>query len=640
MEEFDVIIIGSGAGGAPVAVELAATGKRVLVLEKGPLLRTQGERADWPLSDFKRDELFGFGTERIITVPDAANTGASFYPSPIEPDLNDEPHLHTITPDEKPVVTIEGYTAQAVGGGTQLYGAVSLRFAPDDFRLHTVNEERRANGMKLGDDPDGTALQHLLDWPVQYADLEPWYTKAERLVGINGTRANQLKPVTLAGGDSDPYQKPRNPNPISEVALKGMISVAADQGAPRDPYRTPLAVITEDHGPSGRKAGDPHTGYVNRYGDPLGYKSNTWVAFLRPALAQFPDALTLRPNCNVTHLVADGGRISAVHYRDAGGQPREATAKIVVVACSAIESVRLLMISAEHDRPNLGKRLRYGEANGLLGRFFLTHCFGGAEAAFKAGFTKGDAAKKEWVEIPGRRFDKSISLDSDYATDFTSDPKWIVANGLFAGAAIYNNTSDQALPISLARTHGSTDLDSLWQGFMGAKELWGEKLLEWLCTDLGTRLSVSFMANQVPQYDNHIRLHPSIRDKWKRPAPHILKTWHPHDGFLMNRLAGVCRNILEQGAQQQGIEISSIESGSVYGVRVSNTVRIANHILGGARFGTSPDVSVLDPDCRAWELDNLYVTDGSFMPTSGGANPTLTIQANAFRVADILKTRL
>jgi len=79
----------------------------------------------------------------------------------------------------------------------------------------------------------------------------------------------------------------------------------------------------------------------------------------------------------------------------------------------------------------------------------------------------------------------------------------------------------------------------------------------------------------------------------------------------------------------------------VFSYKAENALaRMANHILGGARFGKDPTDSVLDQDCRAWQFDNLYVTDGSFMPTSGGANPTLTIQANALRVADLLKARL
>jgi choline dehydrogenase-like flavoprotein len=84
---------------------------------------------------------------------------------------------------------------------------------------------------------------------------------------------------------------------------------------------------------------------------------------------------------------------------------------------------------------------------------------------------------------------------------------------------------------------------------------------------------------------------------------------------------------------------SDLGSGGVY-MAENALARCSNHILGGARFGTDPKDSVLDRENRAWELDNLYVTDGAFMPTSGGANPTLTIQANAFRVGDLLKGRV
>ncbi len=642
MEEFDVVIIGSGAGGAPIAHTLVAKGKRVLILEKGPALRTQDDLAGNTLSDFKRDELFGFGTEHIVTIPDMANTGASFYPSIVEPDLNDEPHLHSQTVEQKPVVTIEGYTAQVVGGGTQLYGAVSLRFAPNDFRLKSFNA-----GRTLPNDPKGDALSQVRDWPISYDDLEPYYTKAEELVGINGTRQGQLKPIDLTTLPGDPYQTPLPPNPISDFALNGMTRVAQRElgAAAPVPYRTPVAVITQDHNPSKRKAYDPKNSYINRYGEALGLKSNTYVALLRPTIEKYPDGLTLRCNCNVTHLEANGSRIETVVYRDPSGREKRVKGKVVVVACSAIESSRLLLLSAENDIVNLGKRLKVGTSEGLLGRMFLTHCFGGAEVRLKAGYYQPDNQgnlTREWKEIPGRRFDKTKSLDSDYATDFPSNADWIMRNQLWAGAAIYNNTSDQALPISLARTHGSTDLDSLWQGFQGSKELYGDALMDWLRTDFGTRLSCSYMANQIPQYDNHIRLHPTVKDKWGRKVAHIVKDWHPHDEFLMHRLAEICRDILVEGCTNKGIPAAdlTVEFGSVYGMKLENTVRIANHILGGARFGTDENDSVLNPDCRVWGVDNLYVTDGSFMPTSGGANPTLTIQANSFRVADLLASRI
>jgi choline dehydrogenase-like flavoprotein len=597
-DQFDVVVIGSGAGGAPIAYELARAGKSVLVLEKGPLLRTQDELRPGSLSDFKRDEMFNAGPERVVTIPGMANTGASFYTSHIEPDLNDEPHIFSDLKGSEPRVTVEGYTAQVVGGGTQLYGAVSLRFAPLDFRLQSFNQ-----GRKLKGDPDGDALRHVRDWPYSYDDLEPYYAKAERLVGINGTAKGQEKPFT----SGDHYQKPLDPNPISDFALSGMKNLG------HETYRTPLAVITEDHAPSGRKGGFPKVGYVNRYGDPLGYKSNTWVSLLRPTLREGHD-LEVRANCNVMHLESKGRSVTRVHYRDAAGRPALVTGRTVVVACSAIESVRLLMLSAEQDRAGFGKAVRYQETNSMLGRFFLTHAFGGAEVAIKH-----------------HRFDKSVSLDSDFATDACGRQEFIESEGLWAGGAIYNNTSDQALPVTLARTHGSTDLDTFWHGFMYDVGKRGQAIIGWLEQDFGTRLSVSFMANQIPMWENRIVLH-DVGDKWGRKSAHVIKDWHAHDGYLMDRFADVCKTILTSGVEEA--KRSDLDHGSVYG----NAVRIANHILGGMRFGTDPNDSVLDPNCRMWGLDNLYVTDGSFMPTSGGANPTLTIQANAFRVADALKT--
>lgn len=610
MESFDAVIIGSGAGGAPIASELAREGKTVLVLDKGPLLRTQDEYPSGT-SDFKRDELFGYGTERMLKFNDQLR--GSFFPSHVEPDLNDEPHVYTDHSEQNPIATIEGYTAQVVGGGTQLYGAVSLRFSENDFRLKSFNSTRNTSG--FNGDPFNDPDVDIVDWPIQYSDLVKYYDKAEQLLGINGTKANQKKPFP-----NDNYQKPLPPNPISEFARKGMRQLNMPA------YRTPLAVITQDHDPSGRKKGDPKTGYVNRYGDPLGLKSNTWVALLRPALKDVPDKLEIRPNCVVTHLASNGPKVTAVHYRDPSGVEKAVTGKIVVVACSAIESVRLLMLSAEQDTANFGQRVRYQTSGSLLGRYFLTHCFGGAEIRIHPDLEKNP-------NHPIERFDKSVSLDSDFATDSAATQTFLNKNQMWAGGAIYNNTSDQALPISLARTHGSVDLDKLWTSFMSDNNLKSDELNNFFLRDFGTRLSVSFMANQIPWFKNHIKLH-STTDKWGRKNAHIVKHWHPHDVHVMKSLAQVCKDILTLGVPtdlQQNLDGDGVQG---------QGERIANHILGGARFGTDRDNSVLDVNCKVWDFDNLYVTDGSFMPTSGGANPTLTIQANAFRVADVLKTQI
>lgn len=599
---FDVVIIGSGAGGSPIARELTLQGKSVLVLEKGPLLRPQDDPPGAP-SDFKRDELFATGPEKRLTI-DVGNCGSSMFSSHVEPDLNDEPHIYR-EPGGQDYATIEGYTAQVVGGGTQIYGGVSLRFTETDLRLKSFNE-----GRSLAADPDGDVKREARDWPITYQVLEPYYCKAEKLIGINGQQSGQLQKKF---SEKDTYQAPLQPNPISAFAERGMRKLGMT------PYRTPLAVITEDHAPSGRTIPrnakgmpDPEgakTGFVNRYGCPLGLKSNTYVALLRPLLKH--ENFELRANCVVTHLSQQRGMVDQVHYLDPSGNERTVKGEIVVVACSAIESVRLLLLSAAQDG-EFAKRLHQGRDldNSLVGKYFLTHAFGGAEG-----------------NVPDV-FDKSISLDSDYASDYCGSQEFLDANGLWAGAAVYNNTSDQALPISMGRTHRSQDLDTIWSAYVNESEIRGEGFLGWLNDNFQRGLSVSFMANQVPVKSNRIELHPRIKDKWRRPVAYILKDWHAHDRHLMDVMAGVCRDVLDKG----GVAVEGFGH-----VGNDARARIANHILGGLRFGREREDSVLNPDCRVWEFGNLYVTDGSFMPTSGGANPTLTIQANSFRVADHLK---
>jgi choline dehydrogenase-like flavoprotein len=596
--DYDVVIIGSGAGGAPIANTLVKERPNlsVLVLDKGPLFLTQAQSEDG-LSDFKRDEVFATGTEKRINIPGMANNGASYYSSHVEPDLNDEPHVYRNT-DGRDKATIEGYTAQVVGGGTQLYGGVSLRFTPTDLKLQSFNAGRK----DIKGDPNGDIQREARDWPITYDELEPYYCKAEELVGLSGSAENQGKPFS-----KNSYQKPKDPNPISRYVATGMDTLKMKR------YRTPLAVITEDHAPSGRKAFNPKTGYVNRYGDPLGLKSSTWVSLLWPIYKQ-PN-FELRPNTLATHLGCDGNKISKVFIRDESGREDYVTGKLVIVACSGIESVRLLMLSAEAD-PEFAKRIHQ---NDLLGKYFLTHCFGGAQVVTPEGW------------------DKSQSVDSDWATDHCASDDFVKSNGLWAGGAIYNNTSDEALPLSLARTKGSMDLDSFWRGFSDDASMTGDRMADYIKDNFGKRVSIAFMANQVPLKTNRIELHQTVKDKWGRKSAYILKEWHSHDRALMDTLAGQCADILRHLDGVGNYQVN--EFGSVY-MGDTGIARIANHILGGARFGTDPKDSVLDKNCRAWEFDNLYVTDGAFMPTSGGANPTLTIQANSFRVADHLLTRV
>jgi len=608
--DYDAIVIGSGAGGAPIVNTLVKSGKHVLLIEKGPLIDTQSENKP---NQYRRDELLGYGHEEIINIDGVDNNGQNYFSNQIEPDINREPHVYQ-NKNNQDWATIEGYTAQAVGGGTQLYGGVSLRFTELDFNLKSFNENR-----VIKKDKNGDVKREARDWPVSYATFKRYYNIAEEAIGINGSRDAQLKDFS---DQQDVYQSPLTPNPISDYARTGMIELGKKfkhKNKSVKPYRPPLAVITEAHEKSGRTVPDDiesiKTSYVNRYGDPLGLKSNTWVSLLKPI--KDLDNFTLHANCTVINLRSQNNKVSEVEYLLPDGTATKAKGKVIVVACSAIESVRLLKLSALNE-VNFEKRINHSKK---LGKYFLTHCFGGVN---------GDTTEHH---------DKSQSLDADWAIDCCATEEFVNKFGLWAGGAIYNNTSDRALPLSAFRTMGSQDLDTLWETYENSPDLVNKKLVKYLENQYGKNLSISFIANQVPLSSNRIELHSKVKDKRGLPAAYIIKDWHEHDIYLMNTLAKQCEAILNLG-NRDGNKMKHIYSPGSVADAVNPRARIANHILGGARFGSDPLDSVLDENCRAWEFDNLYVTDGSFMPTSGSANPTLTIQANAFRVADIILDRL
>ena len=165
-------------------------------LEKGPMQHIQQD-SPTGLSDFKRDELYGYGPEKIINVPGVSNQGAPFFPSHVEPDLNDEPHIYSNHSEQAPIATMEGYTAQVVGGGTQLYGAVHLRFTQEDFKLASFNEGRDS----LPGNPILDPQVSIIDWPFGYDELEPYYVKTEHLIGLG-------EPPQLPSYSSADYTNP------------------------------------------------------------------------------------------------------------------------------------------------------------------------------------------------------------------------------------------------------------------------------------------------------------------------------------------------------------------------------------------------------------------------------------------------
>ena len=258
--------------------------------------------------------------------------------------------------------------------------------------------------------------------------------------------------------------------------------------------------------------------------------------------------------------------------------------------------------------------------NDLLGAYFLTHCFGGALA------TRARAA-----------IDKSQTLDSDWATDYCATEAFLRGARAVGRRRDLQQHLRPALPISLGRTYGSQDLDTIWQAFIDDTRLIGDGAAwRFLDDNFGRGLSVSFMANQVP-----------LKSEPHRAAPDGPRQVGPA-GRLHHQGLAPPRRLPDGRARRQCRRPSwrkrrRYRAGS--GRAASTWPRTRSRgspTTSSAARASAPTRATRCSirDCRAWEFDNLYVTDGAFMPTSGSANPTLTIQANAFRVADCILKRL
>ncbi|MFM1892668.1 MAG: hypothetical protein RLZ44_1745, partial [Pseudomonadota bacterium] len=308
--DFDVCVIGSGAGGGAVAWRLALAGYSVIVLEKGPWLRD---------GDFFKDEL------------------ACCRRSTYIPKLRDEQHVIEQRNGDgwQATPTAESgwdfWNGSLVGGATNLMSGFFHRLKPVDFRL------RSEFGPIAG--------ANVVDWPISYEDLEPYYAEVERVVGVSGRV-----------GDP-PFREPRStPDfpypPTTEHAVSGLLDAACAQLGYR-PVRVARAILPQ---PALGRGGCSYSGYCGSYGCATGAKGSARVALLDQAVAS--GRCAVRPRAKVHRLLSDArGRVTTAEYFDARDRPCRVDARLFVVACQAIESVRLLRYSTGRAHPDgLGNR--------------------------------------------------------------------------------------------------------------------------------------------------------------------------------------------------------------------------------------------------------------------------------------------
>jgi choline dehydrogenase-like flavoprotein len=553
--DFDVCVIGSGAGAGPVALTLSEAGHSVVVLEKGPWLTEQ---------DFYKDEL--------------ACCRRSVY----TPQLADEQHVIEDLDSAGEWVgeaTSESgwdfWNGNCVGGSSNFMSGFFHRLKPEDFRL--LSEFGPVAGANIA------------DWPISYQDLEPWYTRVESEVGISGRVVDH------------PLAEPRSTRnfpypPTQEHPIAGRIDSACRQLG-LHPVPTPRAILSRARE---QRRSCEYSGYCGSYGCSSGAKGSARAALLDRAVAT--GRCQIRPHAKVYRLISDAkGRVAAAEYFDAGGETQKVDAKLFVVACQAIETSRLLLSSP-------GPRHANGLGNnaGQVGRNLLFSAGGSGSGDFVyAGMSDGEAAA---LKVRGPFVNRALQ-------------DWYFLDDEVFGGRAKGGTVDFLLrhpnPIGKAMSVKWDDDDRL---------LWGrplQKKLKSVFTEAQT-LRYEIFCDWLPTDNCFVSLDTGVRDKWQSPVARVRIGYHEHDLKVGRYINERALQVLEaMGARN----VRSSVSGSPP----------QNLVAGGCRFGENPATSVLDADCRAHDVDNLYLTDGSFMPTGGSVPYTWTIYANAFRVADKIR---
>jgi choline dehydrogenase-like flavoprotein len=515
VSDYDVIVIGSGAGGGTLVHQLAPSGKRILLLERGDFLTREPQ--NWLAQD-----VFVDGRYNSEDSWDDAE-GKEFAPQ-----------VHYF-----------------VGGATKMYGAALYRLRTEDF-----GDIKHADGISPA-------------WPIAYDEMEPYYTRAEQLYEVRGARGE------------DPTEPPASaPYPHPAVSHEPRIQQLADDlaAAGYQPFHAPCGVLLDE-------GNMPYSRCV-RCQDCDGFpclvhaKSDAEVMAVRPALEH--DNVTLLTNATAMSMKtnADGTAVTEVVV-ERDGQSETYSADIVVASCGAANSARLLLASATDKHPN-------GLANSSdqVGRNYMFHNSQAVLALSK--------------EPNPTVFQKTLGLNDFY----------------FAGKEFDH-------PLGNIQMVGKSQAPM----FRGEKPGETKFAPEWSLDRVATHAVDFWLSTEdLPKPENRV----TLTDDGRVKLSYTYSNEGPK-GELYEKLKSMLGDI--------GMHSGHLLPHHAY---LKNEIPVAGvaHQAGTCRFGTDPADSVLDANCKAHELDNLYVVDTSFFPSIGAVNPALTAMANAIRVGDHLLERL
>ncbi|HTY19848.1 MAG TPA: GMC family oxidoreductase [Myxococcota bacterium] len=584
LESFDVCIIGSGAGGGTAAHVLTAAGKNVLVLEAGP--------NPYPLLD----DVAYVGPASVHSNDELKYAVRSYLVQ--QPLL--EPRTYRGNPTAKAkIVDDVNLLPKAVGGAFQHADCKTPRFNVVDFQIRSSIESLIGStpGLAVPGFGSDSASANFADWPLSYADLEPFYVEAEQLYGVQGSNPDENP---FASWRSKPYPMP--PGVPMYVGL--LLAAGAQQtqlaGVPLTPHAYPAAITSRFY--DGRPP-CVDCGLCSGFGCPNDSKGSPAVVTLRKAL--LTGRCQLRFNAQAIALENDGGHVRSVLYRDREDWIYQATADAYVLAASPIESARIVLLSSTPSGGVLGNSSGQVGCNLMFHLQTLVNGFMPQRVHGQRGraVTQG-VSDLRGVEEGGEAF----RVFTDGASPMLH-PGGVIEFGASQGLSITEDGYVMAfrLPAGTGRRYGIGLKNAMRDG----------ALTQHL-------IAMTMQAEDAPQLTNRVDLDPTVRDVFGLPVPRITYRQHLYELQTRQYYIPVMKQIVENAGAER-VFVAPCD--------VLMAAPTSRHVMGTLRMGPDPATSVVDPDGRFHDVDNLYACDGSVFPTSSGWNPTLTIIAMALRIA-------
>jgi choline dehydrogenase-like flavoprotein len=530
-DQVDFVIVGSGAAGGVLAKELSHNGFRVVVLEQGPYLKE---------ADFSHNEIEVFIRHQLTNKPEL------------------QPMTFRKTPQEKANIQPAVMYGRCVGGS-------SVHFTANFWRFHEIDFIERS---KVGEVPGA----NLVDWPITYNDLEPYYTKVEWEVGVSG----------LAG--ASPFDPPRSkPYPMPPLPVKGC-GVVLERAAWKlgyHPFPAPMAILSQ---PRPGRDSCVNCGFCLGFGCEVGAKSTSLSAMI--PLAEASGRCEIRPDCYVHRVAIDkNGRATGVEYFDAKRNTHIQKAKAVILAANGAETPRLLLLSHTSQFPD-----GLANSSGMVGKYLMPNSSAMAFGVFDEPLNdyKGPAVS--------RIFHDFYELDHNKV-------------GFYGGGGL--DARFDFTPASFA-----------FGGLPPGTPKWGKGFKNALRQNFTRTFEIFCHATSLPVETNAFSLDPDVKDAWGLPALRMTFRDHPNDLKMMEWMKERAMEILDAAGAKTKWSAPVEEQ------------EFAVHLLGTCRMGQDPKTSVINPDHRTHDVRNLFLCDGSSLVTSGRGQPTMTIQALAFRASD------